>query len=107
MNGSIARRGLIGTAARGLGLSAVLLLPACVVRPAVNYPPVPAPRPEVRPPPPSERLVWAPGHWHWDGRQYEWVPGRWVERPRSGAVWVPGEWVARGGQWVWVPAHWR
>ncbi|MBE9604878.1 YXWGXW repeat-containing protein [Acetobacteraceae bacterium H6797] len=71
------------------------------------YPPMPPPRFEERPPPPNERLFWAAGHWHWNGHAYEWIPGRWVERPRPEAVWVPGEWVARRGAWVWVPAHWR
>lgn len=51
--------------------------------------------------------VWRPGFWRWDGRQYVWIPGRYVHPPYYGAVWVPGHWDARPRGWVWVPGRWR
>ena len=71
--------------------------------------PPPPPRYEVVPPParPAEIVQWRPGHWHWDGRAYVWVPGEYIERPRPAAIWVPGHWDERGGRWVWVEGRWR
>ncbi len=66
---------------------------------------------EVVPPPPAGRVevvTWDPGHWHWNGHEYVWVPGHYVERPRREAVWEPGHWAERpNGAWVWVEGHWR
>jgi|SRR5690349_15498558 hypothetical protein len=69
------------------------------------YPAVPPPRAEPVPPPPRERLVWQPGHWHWNGASYQWIPGRYVDQV-AGARWVPGHWEQRGGAWGWAPGHW-
>jgi YXWGXW repeat-containing protein len=71
--------------------------------------PPPPPRYEVVPPPPrpAETLAWRPGHWHWNGREYVWVHGGYMERPRPAATWDPGHWDDRGGRWVWVDGHWR
>ena len=82
-------------------------LPACA-QPAPPYPPVPPPRTEVLPPIPRERMAWQPGHWQWDGREYVWVGGRWIEHPVPGLQWAPGHWAWRAGAgWVWVEGHWR
>lgn len=51
-------------------------------------------------------MAWNPGHWRWDGRDWIWVPGHYVERPHRAAVWVPGHWDARPGGWVWIAGHW-
>ncbi len=56
---------------------------------------------------PGARYVWTRGHWRWNGVDYEWVPGRWIIRPRPAAVWVEGRWVRRPGGWVWIAGHWR
>lgn len=73
-------------------------------------PPVgpPAPRFERRPPPRGGRFVWQPGHWHWDGRGYVWISGRYLIRQPGWGRYVPGRWAwrPRMGRWVWVPAHW-
>ena len=63
----------------------------------------PAPIVETAPPAPVAPgyWVWRPGFWRWDGRQYVWVPGRYVHPPYYGAVWVPGHWDARPRGWVW------
>jgi WXXGXW repeat (2 copies) len=66
---------------------------------------------EVAPPPPrerAERLVWDPGHWRWDGRDWDWVPGHYVERQRRETTWEPGHWNERpNGSWIWIEGHWR
>ncbi len=43
----------------------------------------PATRSELVPPPPSSASVWQKGYWRWNGTQYDWVAGQYVERPRS------------------------
>lgn len=69
--------------------------------------PPPGPRSEVVPPPPPEAVVWEPGHWNWNGRDWEWIPGQYVARAQPTAQWVPGHWAERPGSgWVWVPGHW-
>ncbi len=91
-------------------LVAAGVLAGCVVAPrrgavvAVRPPP---PRYEAPPPPPSERMVWDPGRWQWDGHDYRWVPGHYVERPYRDARWEPGHWAERNGGWVWVEGHWE
>lgn len=77
--------------------------------PPFPYQPVPPPRREPIPPPPGGRFVWEPGHWHWNGRQYIWITGRYVEtRPRQ-PRWVEGQWIwgPRAQRWFWRPAHWE
>lgn len=72
--------------------------------------PPPAPRLEVIPEPPAgqfEMVVWDPGHWHWNGREYVWIGGHYVDKPHREAVWVSGHWAERHGEWVWVGGHWR
>src|SRR5690348_15312469 len=97
----------------GLLCAALALAPAlagCVVeRPPVAAEVVvprrpPPPRPEVIPPRPrpAEIVAWRPGHWQWVGRDFVWMPGEWIERPRREARWTPGHWVERPRGWVWV-----
>ena len=58
--------------------------------------------------PPERRSVeyWHPGHWRWNGREYVWVPGRYVVRPRPAAVWVAPRWERRGSGWVFIEGRW-
>jgi len=76
--------------------------------PPPGYAPIPPPRHEfVPPPPPGARVVWEPGHWHWDGVRYFWIDGHYIEARRGRYaegrwVWAPVE-----GRWVWRPAHWE
>jgi hypothetical protein len=72
-------------------------------------PAIPAPQVEIVPAPPAPgpvAVVWRPGHWHWDGVRYVWLPGRYVHAPYAAAVWVEGHWVLRHRGWVWVGGHW-
>jgi hypothetical protein len=102
------------------GIALLLALAGCVVQPAPQPRPVVeviAPRPpppvryEVAPPVPQQRaelVVWDPGHWRWDGHDWDWVPGHYVERPHREAHWEPGHWAERpNGAWLWVEGHWR
>lgn len=76
--------------------------------PPPGYAQVPPPRQEMVPPPPQGgRMIWEPGHWHWDGVRYVWIGGHYIER--RGGHWVAGRWVwgPREGRWVWRPAHWE
>ena len=77
-----------------------------------SLPPQPAPPPAVEedygpsPVAPPAANYWVRGHYEWDGVQYVWVGGHYIERP-VGLYWEPGRWVARDGQWVWIGGHWR
>ena len=68
--------------------------------------PPPGPEAEIPPPAPSPSYVWEPGHWSWNGVQYFWEPGRYVERPAVSATYVPGHWEQRANGWVWVEGRW-
>ncbi len=104
---------------RRLVMATVLTLAGCVVEPAPAPPPPPGayavvapvapppPRVEVIPVAPGPTHIWAQGHWHWDGREYVWVSGRYLERPHYQAAWEPGHWEHRGYGWSWIPGHWR
>ncbi len=108
------RLGLVAVPLLGLALSACYAAPAppppaqAEVEVVAPQPPPPL-RAEVIPPPAPEHrefMAWNPGHWRWDGREWIWVPGHYVERPHRAAVWVPGHWDARPGGWVWIAGHW-
>jgi len=66
----------------------------------------PAPQPENPPPAPSPTYVWEPGHWSWNGVQYFWNPGKYVERPTVSATYVPGHWERYTNGWVWYDGRW-
>lgn len=53
------------------------LLSACIVEPA--RPPEPTPRVESPSPAPSEGYSWVNGHYRWEGNEWVWVPGHWVQ----------------------------
>jgi WXXGXW repeat (2 copies) len=61
---------------------------------------------ETPPPPPSPLAMWQPGHWSWNGSQYLWTSGHYIERPNPSANWQPGYWQQRAGGWIWVDGHW-
>jgi len=76
--------------------------------PPITVPtPPPAPQPEFPPPPPSPTYVWQPGHWSWNGAQYFWEPGKYVERPTTSASYVPGHWEQHPTGWIWVEGRWE
>jgi hypothetical protein len=71
----------------------------------------PPPRLETIPPPPSvepQAMDWRPGHWRWDGVNWAWASGDYVQRPQPQAVWEPGHWAQQPtGGYVWVDGHWQ
>ena len=91
----------------GIVSGCVVREPAGVVVATQAPPPV---RVEVVPEAPRSRefVEWEPGHWHWNGHEYVWIGGHYVDRPHREAVYVPGHWDERpNGTWAWIPPHWR
>jgi hypothetical protein len=67
----------------------------------------PPPLPDYdQPPIPSEGDMWTPGYWSWNGYEYFWVPGTWVEPPQPGFLWTPGYWVFGGGVYAFHRGYW-
>ena len=60
----------------------------------------------VQPPLPEPGYIWTPGYWAWDGSDYYWVPGTWVEPPQPGLLWTPGYWAWNDGAYVWNGGYW-
>jgi WXXGXW repeat (2 copies) len=75
---------------------------AVVVAP---HPPPPR-RAEIPPPAPSPQALWRFGHWRWNGQQYVWVPGHYVQRPSPTANWTPDYWEQGPDGWMWVEGQW-
>ena len=72
---------------------------------AAPHPPPPI-RVEIPPPAPSPQALWRFGHWSWDGRQFVWNPGQYVERPSPTASWIPDHWEQRPEGWIRVDGQW-
>lgn len=66
----------------------------------------PAPEAETPPPPPSPTFVWEPGHWSWDGVNFAWQAGKYVEKPSVTATFTPGHWQQTPAGWQWIDGHW-
>jgi WXXGXW repeat (2 copies) len=72
------------------------------------YPPPPPPAQMEEPPmAPAPVDVWIPGHWQWNGHDYVWARGQWLEPPNASAVWVPSHWEWNGYEWISIPGHWE
>ena len=79
------------------------------------FPPVPPiPSEEVPPAPYSQRAqLWHPGDFDWNGKSYDWTPGRWIEHPGAEAApkaWLRGHWVQDAPDsrhYTWVPGAWQ
>jgi|SRR5580692_4142626 hypothetical protein len=71
----------------------------------------PPPRVETIPPPPvgePQMMTWETGHWAWNGVNWDWTEGHYVQRPVPTAVWEPGHWAQEAtGGYIWVDGHWR
>lgn len=95
---------------RGITVLMILLvaqLGSCAPLPA-DHPPVPPLRAEQVPAPPraSVTLIWQPGHYDWNGFEYTWIAGEWIDRAGRASLWQDGYWRQVNGRSVWVPAHW-
>jgi hypothetical protein len=58
-------------------------------------------------PPAVGNPYWISGYWGWKKDAWEWVPGRWVERPRPGVIWMNARYYRTGGQQYWVAGYWE
>jgi hypothetical protein len=68
----------------------------------------PADRPETPPPQPGAQYVWVPGHYSWDGNDFQWHSGEWTAPPTGYRSWAPGHWQQTGSNnWVYVEGQWR
>ena len=106
----LSRRGMFASLALASGCA--LVLSPALAQVQIQVVPVepPPPRVEVVPVIPMERReaeFWQPGYWRWNGQGHEWVEGRYVVRPRTGATWAPGRWERRGPGWVYVEGGWQ
>ena len=66
----------------------------------------PPSRAEIPPPAPSPQALWEHGHWRWNGAQYVWLLGHYIERPEPYANWTPGYWQQQADGWAWVEGRW-
>ncbi len=67
----------------------------------------PPPLPDYdQPPIPTEGDLWTPGYWAWNGYEYFWVPGTWIEPPQPGLLWTPGYWGVIGGVYAFHRGYW-
>jgi hypothetical protein len=55
---------------------------------------------------PGDGFIWTPGYWAWDGTDYYWVPGTWIEAPFVGGLWTPGYWGWGGAAFFWHEGYW-
>jgi hypothetical protein len=69
--------------------------------------PPPPPEAETPPPAPSPTFVWEPGHWYWNGVQYQWQSGRYIAKPTTTATYTPGQWEQHPEGWLWVGGQWN
>jgi hypothetical protein len=89
-----------------LGAAAALAQAAVDINVAVNLAPPPIPVYD-QPPLPADGYLWTPGYWAWDGMDYYWVPGTWVQPPVSGLLWTPGYWGWNdSGSYAWNAGYW-
>lgn len=47
---------------------------------------------------------WITGYYTWKGNQWEWIAGRWVERPRPGLIWINARYL---GNARWQTGYWE
>lgn len=50
---------------------------------------------------------WVNSYYGWSGNSWQWVPGRWVNRPRANVVWVGGRYYTSGNRYYWRSGYWR
>ena len=58
-------------------------------------------------PPGFANPYWISGYWGWKNTDWEWIPGRWVERPRPGVIWINPRYIRTGGQQYWYSGYWE
>jgi hypothetical protein len=61
---------------------------------------------EQQPACPDEGYLWTPGYWAWNGADYYWIPGGWVEPPQLDVLWTPGYWEHVDTVYVFHRGYW-
>jgi hypothetical protein len=61
---------------------------------------------ERRPPPPGQGFLWTDGYWGNNGRNYNWVPGRWQQPPYAGAYYTHPHYDHYDRGWQMHEGHW-
>lgn len=56
-------------------------------------------------PPAMRDPYWIAGHWIWKNNLWEWIEGRWVERPRPGLIWINSRYIG-GPRQIWQTGYW-
>ncbi len=91
----------------GRALTGVFGDPA--LRPKMVRPPPAVPNPRIEPIPRAPRYgiyAWQPSAWEWNGMQFVWVLGRWVQ-PHPNLTWQGGHWTTDiMGAYVWITGGW-
>ncbi len=54
---------------------------------------------------PGYGYVWLDGYWHWNGYEWEWIGGRWVE-DRPGYIWVQPYYGYTYGSYSYQAGYW-
>ena len=88
---------------------AIVQLPSQPMSTVIIAPRAPPPaRVEIVPPPPQTAAVdiWRPGHWDWNGSDWDWIPGAYIARPRPAVEWHPGHWLQETNGWAWQDGYW-
>jgi WXXGXW repeat (2 copies) len=68
----------------------------------------PPDRKETPPPQPGPNYIWQPGHWSFDGNDFQWHEGEWSVPPTGYHTWSPGHWQQSGpNNWMYVEGTWQ
>jgi hypothetical protein len=62
---------------------------------------------ERRPPQPPGEYIWIDGYWHWSGRQYVWMGGRWASPPHEHYIWIAPRYERHEQGYRYTPGQWR
>lgn len=66
----------------------------------------PPPVGDVAGPPPGPAMAFIPGSYQWNGAQYFWMAGRWVDIPAGYTRWIAGKWQRNHLGWYWSNGYW-
>ncbi len=53
------------------------------------------------------KQVWRKGHWSYDGKDFAWISGTFIEKPHPTAAWTPDRWEKRQFGWAFIPGYWQ
>ncbi len=54
-----------------------------------------------------QKQVWRKGHWSYDGKDFTWVSGVFIERPHPTAAWTADRWEKRQFGFAFIPGYWQ